>query len=436
MAAEPVRIRGQFVTDAPAGSRLARRTYLVMDRTGSLSNPFHNFANVRYDAVSELPQVPAQILRAAGTDYDQSTRNLYLQLPRLDPRIPALARQIAGKARNPFDQATAIEQYLRGHYGYTLDLTGTPPADPLAYFLFERRAGHCEYFAAAMTVMLRSLGVPTRYINGFLPGEYNSVGDDFIVRARDAHSWVEVFFPGYGWITFDPTPGNEASESGMLAQAALYWDWFEMQWTEWIINYDFFHQYTLAQNLQRASRNWTTDFGRSFDHARNAGIAWTRRWQQRITKLPIWLLVPLLLLGAGLAGSAATPLRERLLLAWRLRGMARAARSIPPHAAALSYRRMLSQMLEKRGWRKSLGANAAGIRRVPARRRNSRSRRSAHRYLPSCALRQPRRRAASALLQCSAPRRAFCSPCALTPTTNHRLERKTISPLAKRYSGV
>jgi protein-glutamine gamma-glutamyltransferase len=350
VAAEPVRIRGQFASDSPAGARLARRSYLVMDKTGSLSNPFHNFASIRYDAVSEVPRVPAQILRAAPAEYDPATRNLYLQLPHLDARIPTLARQIAGNARNPYDQAQAVERYLRAHYAYTLDLTGPPPADPLAYFLFDRRAGHCEYFAAAMTVMMRSLGVPARYVNGFLPGEYNSVGGDFIVRARDAHSWVEIFFPGYGWITFDPTPGSDAAPEGILTQAALYWDWFEMQWTEWVINYDFFHQYTLAQNLQRASRNWSTDINRSFDRARNKGIGWTRQWQRRLTALPIWLLIPMLLLGALIAGLRNTSLRERLLLAWRMRGMATHS-SLPPQAASLSYRRML-QLLEQRGWQK------------------------------------------------------------------------------------
>ena len=150
-----------------------------------------------------------------------------------------------------------MESYLRNNYGYTLDLSGTPPTDPLAYFLFQKRAGHCEYFAAAMTVMMRSLGVPARYVNGFLAGEYNDVGGDYIVRASDAHSWVEVYFPRYGWITFDPTPPSSEVAGGVLSQLGLYWDWFELQWSEWVVNYDFVHQFTLAQGVQRVSRRWT-----------------------------------------------------------------------------------------------------------------------------------------------------------------------------------
>jgi hypothetical protein len=350
VAAEPLRLRGQFTGDAPPGVRLGRRNYLVVDKTGSISNPFHNFSAISYDAVSAVPHVPGAKLRAASTDYDQPTRDLYLQLPPLDPRIPALARQITANAHNPYDRTQTIERYLRQHYAYTLDLSGPPPPDPLAYFLFERRAGHCEYFAAAMTVMLRSLGIPARYVNGFLAGEYNSVGGDFIIRARDAHSWVEAFFPGYGWITFDPTPGGDAVAPGFLSSIALYWDWFEMQWTEWIINYDFFHQYTLAQNLQRNSRNWTAEVSHSFDHARYVGIEWTRDWQRHLTKLPVWLLIPIALLIGLAVALSNTELRERLLLAWRMRGMGTNS-SLPPQAASLSYRRML-QLLEQCGWRK------------------------------------------------------------------------------------
>ena len=349
VAGEPQRIRGQFVTDANAGGAALRRTYLVEDQTGSLSNPFHNFTNVQYEAISAVPAVPANLLQSAGTDYPDELSALYLQLPKLDPRIPALARQIVGRATTPYDQAHAIENYLRSHYAYTLDLATSTPADPLAWFLFQRRAGHCEYFATAMTVMLRSLGIPARYINGFLPGEYNSVGGDYIIRASDAHSWVEVFFPGYGWLTFDPTPTSEEKAGGLFAQLGFYLDWFELQWGEWIINYDFFHQYTLAQTLQRASRDWTLRWRTRFEDARNAGAERVHDWQTHLAAAPLWFPFTLAaLVLAGLCARSRT-LRERILVAWKLR--ARDA-AVPPHTAALFYRRMLL-LLERRGWRKS-----------------------------------------------------------------------------------
>jgi hypothetical protein len=365
VAAEPERIRGQFMGESLPGGRASRNSYLVLDKTDSISNPFHNFANVRYEAVSALPRVPPDVLRTAPANYPDAVRELYLQLPKLDPRIPALAKQIAGRAQNPYDQAHAVEQYLRTHYAYTLDLSGPASPDPLAHFLFERRAGHCEYFAAAMTVMMRSLGVPARYINGFLPGEYNELGGDYIVRASDAHSWVEVLFPGYGWVTFDPTPPSDEHATGLLSQMGFYWDWFELQWGEWVINYDFLHQFTLAQNLQHASRNWTAQMRDKFNDARNAGTERVRKWQTRLAAAPAWLFALVALL-AGIALSLRNGslrkllfdawLRGRigewighLMLGWRVRGQ---RGPLPPQTAALFYRRML-RLLGQRGWRKA-----------------------------------------------------------------------------------
>jgi transglutaminase-like putative cysteine protease len=348
VAAEPLQVRGQFNTNAAMGGRV-RRAYLMQDKTGSLSNPFHNFANVRYDVVSLLLRVPDQTLRDASRSYPASIRDLYLQVPELDPRIPALAREITAGAHTPLDQARAIERYLPAHYAYTLDLVGPAPTDPLAHFLFERRAGHCEYFASAMAILLRSLGVPTRYVNGFLGGEYNDIAEDYIVRARHAHSWVEAFFPGYGWVTFDPTPPAEERPVSLLTRLTYYWDWFELQWSEWVINYDFFRQYALAQNVRTASHDWTVQLKGEFERVRNIGVEWLRHWQTRIRAVPPWL--PLLIaapLALGLC-LLSTALREKVLLAWRLR----AGRGpLPPHAAALSYRRMLL-LLERRGWKKS-----------------------------------------------------------------------------------
>ncbi|MGC1188911.1 MAG: DUF3488 and transglutaminase-like domain-containing protein, partial [Candidatus Acidiferrales bacterium] len=222
-AADPQSARGTFGV-AESGPSM-RRSYLVRDRTGSIFDPFYISERVRYDAVSLRTQNTPAELRAAATTYPDQIRATYLQLPALDPRIPALALEITAHSASPYDKAAAIEAFLRTHYGYTLDLSGPPPADPLAYFLFEKRAGHCEYFASAMTVMVRSLGIPARYINGFLPGEFNQVDSEYVIRASDAHSWVEVYFPGYGWITFDPTPPSEEPAMSFGSHLAQYWDW-------------------------------------------------------------------------------------------------------------------------------------------------------------------------------------------------------------------
>jgi protein-glutamine gamma-glutamyltransferase len=349
VAPEPARVRGQFFGGALGGPRGLRRSYLTLDKTGSLANPFHNYADLRYDAISDVPEVPAETLRNSAQTYPESLRALYLQLPKLDPRIPILAKTITSRAVNPYDKARAVESYLRGNYGYTLDLSGTPPVDPLAYFLFVKRAGHCEYFAAAMTVMMRTLGIPARYVNGFLPGEYNDVGGDYIIRASDAHSWVEVFFPDYGWITFDPTPPSDDHPAGLLSQLGLYWDWFQLQWNDWVVNYDFIHQFTLAQGVQRASRRWTASLRERFEQARAAGATRLRYWAEDASSVPPWMLILAALVLAGALVVCNRPARERLVFACRLKLGFEAP---PAQAASLFYHRMLS-LLERAGWRKS-----------------------------------------------------------------------------------
>src|SRR5579864_9429835 len=145
----------------------------------------------RYEAESDIATPSAPELREAGKNYPPDLSESYLRLPALDPRIPGLAAQVASSAPNNFDKATLLENYLRTHFGYTLQLPPSTVSDPLANFLFERKRGHCEYFASAMAVMLRTLGIPSRVVNGFRTDEFNDLTGNYVVRAKDAHSWVE-----------------------------------------------------------------------------------------------------------------------------------------------------------------------------------------------------------------------------------------------------
>jgi hypothetical protein len=311
----------------------------------------HTGAKTHYDATSWLPLVPPDRLRAASTVYPAGIRQAYLQLPDIDPRITALALQITAHAPTPYDKAATIEAYLHTHYGYTLDLSGTPPAgDPLAYFLFTKRAGHCEYFASAMTVLLRSLGIPARYATGFLPGEFNDLAGDYIVRAADAHAWVEVYFPGYDWITFDPTPPGDPKHHGMFARLGMYWDWFQFTWGQWIINYDFMHQVTLAQNFQKSTRAWG-DRLRSYSQEKKRWIMDAiLRFEKRareVTYPPAALLALIVILVIAVRGRDVF---AYALMKWGLR--VRPGGTAPAALAALEYRQML-RILERRGLHKS-----------------------------------------------------------------------------------
>ncbi len=176
---------------------------------------FHNLDHERavtvYEGVSDVSVPLPTTLERLPDAAPVAIPDRYLQLPEhLDPRIPELAQQIAGSETSPYRRALAIERYLTTHYGYTLQLPSQPPADPLADFLFHRRRGHCEYFASSMAVLLRTVGIPSRIITGFRGAQFNQLNSNYIVRASDAHSWVEAYIPGAGWTTFDPTPAGDA----------------------------------------------------------------------------------------------------------------------------------------------------------------------------------------------------------------------------------
>jgi transglutaminase-like putative cysteine protease len=145
-------------------------------------------------------------LQQAGTIYPSWVRNHYLQLPdNLSPRITELARSITAEAETPYDKATAITDYLRSAITYSPTVEPPPEGtDPLVWFLFDSRTGFCNYYATAEVLLLRSAGIPARMVVGFAQGEYEPP-DKYTIREKDAHAWPEVYFPGVGWVEFEPT---------------------------------------------------------------------------------------------------------------------------------------------------------------------------------------------------------------------------------------
>lgn len=162
-----------------------------------------------YRVLVEKPAwTPEQIRRAAGeNDSGLLWPQTYLELPEnLPARVKDITREIVRGLDNPYDQAKAVERYLRTHYPYTLELE-KPPAgrDMVDYFLFTAKKGYCTYHASAMAVMLRTIGIPTRLVIGFTTGDWQEREGVYEVRDRDAHAWVEVLFPTVGWVPFEPT---------------------------------------------------------------------------------------------------------------------------------------------------------------------------------------------------------------------------------------
>ncbi len=189
-------------------------TAIVADENGNYHAQvrYHIPSPASYTTTVWVPTYDEELLRRTRTADPtliwayQTSENL--QLPgSLPKRVRDLATQITTVHGNDYDKVRAIERYLSTSYDYTLrtspPLVGTDFVD---HFLFTSKKGYCVHFSTAMVVMLRSVGIPARWVTGFAPGEYDSESREYIVRRKDAHAWVEVYFEGIGWVEFEPTP--------------------------------------------------------------------------------------------------------------------------------------------------------------------------------------------------------------------------------------
>jgi transglutaminase-like putative cysteine protease len=181
-----------------------------------------------YVAHSLVVQPTAAELRIAGTDYPDWVVARYLDLPdAVTARTVALAQDLTATEPTPYDRAAAIEIYLRTSFTYTLDV-GLPPAgrDTVDYFLFDLKEGYCDYYASSMVVLARAAGLPARLAIGYAPGYYDLEEARYIVTEADAHAWPEVYFPGYGWVRFEPTAGQPAIDRAEKDEEAFVWPEF------------------------------------------------------------------------------------------------------------------------------------------------------------------------------------------------------------------
>jgi hypothetical protein len=193
-------------------------------------------------------------------------RPRYLALPPdLPPRVQTLAEEWTRGLTTADEKARAVERHLRTEYRYDLGSPSGRAKQPLDDFLFESKRGHCEFYSTAMAIMLRTIGVPTRNVTGFIGGTYNRFGKFYAVRQGDAHSWVEVYIDDYGWRTFDPTPPGDAAPKSEFAGA---WAWVRdlleatsQRWERHVVGYDLNQQVSLLQLFTNRrspffSRNW------------------------------------------------------------------------------------------------------------------------------------------------------------------------------------
>lgn len=302
---------------------------LTRDTGGALYLPAGRPVPLQYVVLSD-PAPPG-----GSADLAEAERRRYLALPPLDPRIPALARTAAGTDATPAEAAERLQRYLLTEFTYSLDLTRPTGRGVLEDFLFERGEGYCEVFATALAVLLRSLGVPTRLVVGYLDGTWNEYGGYLAVRQADAHAWVEVFVPGEGWQTFDPSPRaafDAARPPPLLGAAGRYLDFLWLRWNRYVVGFSAADQLGLALRARARSFTWRAEAG---------------EWWGRVRGATPRLVLFLALAAAAAAGSLLFRRRRR------------ARQGYPPALPPVPFYALALRRVRRAGFRKPPGLTPA-----------------------------------------------------------------------------
>lgn len=217
-------------------------------------------ADQKYYAFSDLDA--KTVYAPSNEEPVYPVRASYFEVPYNDDRIAGLVSDITRDITVDYEKAKAIERYLKGNYSYSdIDLNFEADQRPLEGFLFDLGRGHCELFSTAMVMMLRYAGIPSRNVVGFRGGNINELGNYIVVRQSDAHSWVEAYISGNGWMRFDPTPG--AAEGFQLPSRsfgvlAKYFDYLKLRWYKYVIDYDLRAQARYARMFFAGARKFFT----------------------------------------------------------------------------------------------------------------------------------------------------------------------------------
>jgi len=322
--------------------------------------------SLRYRVYSVPPRFTPEELRSSSVLYPPGYLRYYVeQLPaNLDSRIYSLAADITRRATNPYDKAAAIQAYLRKNYVYRLTTPSDRSEAPLEEFLLNTKAGHCEFFATAMAVLLRCVGVPARIASGFRGGEWNEFGGFYAIRQDFAHVWTEVLFPDFGWVAFDPSPAapdTELPRSWWLATKSFLSQYtlaLQMKWYKYVIGFDQNNQWAVVRTVRGGIREGFLSFKESLISAlRNSRLIPTGRWRPFTVTLYLGAIGYLVLLvrryfsvrrRRGLAGiTGALPRSKRraavlyseMLFAYARRGIVKDASHTPlEFLARLLYR--------------------------------------------------------------------------------------------------
>ena len=196
---------------------------LGIDENGALRTGATLGPETVYSVVSSRGAATPDELRQVADAPPPEMYERYLQVPAIVPaRVGELAERITRNAPTRYDKVKAIERWLAENFRYDLDSPVPPEGrDAVDYFLFDSDVGYCEQFASATAIMLRTLDIPTRVVAGYTPGSRNPFSGYYEIKNSDAHSWVEVWFPKYGWYEFDPTFAIPPAESDFTETVPL-----------------------------------------------------------------------------------------------------------------------------------------------------------------------------------------------------------------------
>lgn len=228
---------------------------VALTATGTLMKGFEHMVKFKYAGYSDIHRPTEAELEAVPPGLPPDFSPALLQVPRRSPRVAELVDRIVAGETSPWRKARALEAYLRSTYAYSLEMPPCPnDADPVEFFLFDMKRGHCEYFASALAIMLRYAGIPSMVVNGFQRGDVNVFSGTFVVRQSDAHSWVEAYMGPYGWIELDATPvTREPERPRWLVLMEDLIDSIQFLWIQDVVNYDVGDQVRLFQDVRRKS---------------------------------------------------------------------------------------------------------------------------------------------------------------------------------------
>ena len=271
-----------------------------LDGMTGLHLPYASPSRIRYSVVSRGHRL-SESDRTSVLEYAAAIRERYLQLPPSSDLIGQLARRVADPVSSTHEKTTTVLDHLLSNYSYSLEADARGSDHPIDEFLFTRKTGYCEHYATAMVLMLRSIGIPARLVTGFLATEWNEFGSYYTVRQRDAHAWVEVYYPQSGWMTMDPTPSNPA------AFTPSFWMGFQrlaesmrLHWDRVFIRYSGRDQLAMISSLRDggdsardALGRWTSAFTAASTRFLHTWAAGTKALHRSI----VWTLISVLVIG-------------------------------------------------------------------------------------------------------------------------------------------